>query len=454
MRSMSFYCLSCLHDFVQRRRCIYWWMEKRHVIVVGGGIIGVTTAYELARQGFQTTLIEAREGVALETSYANGALLTPSMSDPWNAPGVHRHLLASLFDSESAMKLRLSAIPSLLGWGTLFFRSSNVERHAAATRASYILGKYSVDCLRELCAALPLEYDAATVGTLKVFRDARAMERPLTLAEQLAPIGLRFQVLDADAAVSAEPALAGIHADIAGALHFPDDGAGDPLKFSCALSNAFLRLGGVVKTSVQVSAIAIERGRVTGVDSSAGRITADKVVIAAGNATPALVRALRVSLPVKPVKGYTVTFDISHLSERPTMPVVDDALHAAVVPLGGRLRVAGTAEFAGENLELHRCRIGTLLKLLAALYPHLAAQLAKADGQLWTGLRPMSADGLPFIGLSQIPGLYVNTGHGHLGWTLATGSARLLTDLMTGVHPAIDPAPYRVTRWTQETHRS
>lgn len=421
-------------------------MSCQDVIVVGGGIIGVTTAYELARRGCRTTLFEAREDVGLETSHANGGLLTPSMSDPWNAPGVHRHLLASFVDPHAAIKLRLAALPSLASWGRTFLRHSNTPAYMAATRASFILAKYSVERTRELRNALSLEYDASDRGTLKVFRDASSMRGPAALAEHLAPLGLNVGLLDADGVVAAEPALADIRSGIAGGLRFPDDESGDTFEFCKKLRGVFERLGGTSRAGQAARGFIIEGDRVRGIRTRSGEVRADVVVVAAGNATGALIRDLRIPIAVRPVKGYTLTFDTSAIEGCPAIPVVDDALHAAITPLGTRLRVAGTAEFAGYDRRLRPERIQNLLNLLGELYPKVRAQLDLATGRAWTGLRPVSADGLPFIGPTRISGLHINTGHGHLGWTLASGSACLLADLALGIPTAIDPEPYKAMR--------
>lgn len=391
-------------------------------------------------------LLEGDSAIARGTSYANGALLTPSMPDPWNAPGVHRHLAESLFNPHAAMKLRLRAIPSLGAWGIRFLYNSSARRHSVATRAGFVLAKYSVEKTRALRAELALEYDSASLGTMKLFRDPRAMEGPARIAESLAPLGLRFEQLDRDGVVAAEPALQEIHDQIGGGLRFPDDEAGDAFKFCEALSAAFQRCGGILRTGVEVTALSLEHGRISGLQSKLGPLRADTIVVAAGNRTPWLVRRLGISVPIRPAKGYTLTFNVSGMDGRPQMPVVDDALHAAVVPLGSRLRVAGTAEFAGADLRIRPERIENLRNLLRAVYPGITAALNGAPGEGWTGLRPMSADGLPFVGATSVPGLYINAGHGHLGWTLANGSAHLLTDLIDGVVPALDPEPYTPQR--------
>jgi D-amino-acid dehydrogenase len=421
-------------------------MNRKDVIVVGGGVIGVTSAYEFARRGCRTTLIEARSGVGLETSHANGGLLTPSMADPWNSPGVHRHIISSLVNRHAAIRLRLTALPSLGRWGLRFLRHSSASTHMAATRASFLLARYSLERTRELRERLALDYDASVRGTLKLFRDERSMTDRLAIVEPLVKLGLRFELLDGDGVVAAEPALAQVRAAIAGGMRFPDDESGDAFKFCKALKEQFERAGGEVVAARPALGIVYERNRVTGVRTAEEALRAEVVVVAAGNRTGALVRELRIPVPVRPVKGYTLTFDASALEGRPVIPVVDDALHAAVTPLGAHLRLAGTAELAGNDLKIRGKRIDNLVNFLGELYPQLRARLNPSDGYAWTGLRPVSADGLPLIGPTRIPGLYLNTGHGHLGWTLANGSAHLLADLALAAPAGIDPAPYSATR--------
>lgn len=416
------------------------------VIVVGAGLAGVTTAHELARRGHETILIERHQGVGLDASYANGALLTPSMAEPWNAPGVHRLLAASLFDPRSAMKLRLSAIPSLIGWGSRFLACSTSARHEAATKASFILAKYSVGRTRDVRAELGLTYDAKTVGTLKIFRTTAAMESALAIASKLEPLGLRFEVSNGDEAVAAEPALAEIRSRIIGALRFPDDESGDARQFCEQLANAFCKAGGILWTHACVTELSVKRSTVSGVMVGERVECAGSVIVAAGSTSADLLRQVGVSVPIRPVKGYTVTFDASHIERGPVIPIVDGALHAAIVPLGSRLRVAGTAEFAGENRRLVEERVDKLLMLPNTTLPRIARQFSRASAQAWAGLRPMSPDGLPFIGPTRISGLYINAGHGHLGWTQAMGSACLLAGTVDGKNPDIDPSPYSAMR--------
>jgi D-amino-acid dehydrogenase len=271
------------------------------------------------------------------------------------------------------------------------------------------------------------------------------MERPLRLARMLEPLGLKSQILSAAQALDIEPALAEISDRIVGAIRFPDDRSGDAYRFCQQLAQAFLRCGGTAHFNAEVSGIVQAAGAVAGVRLGEQLLAADSVVIAAGNATFALARELDVSLPIRPAKGYTLTFDMSQVEGGPRIPIIDETLHAAVAPLGRHLRIAGTAEFAGQDLRIRPERVDNLRALLGAIFPRIARQLTDG-GTPWTGLRPMSADGTPFIGPTWMKGLHVNAGHGHLGWTLAAGSAGLLADLMQGRTPQIDPFPYRIGR--------
>lgn len=421
-------------------------MSRTNIIVIGGGLLGVATAYELASRGESVDLIEAREGVALETSYANGAMLTAAMSDPWNAPGVHRHLLASLFDPHSAIKLRLTALPSLLRWGLQFIRNSSAEQHRRATEANYLLAAYSIRATQELRERLGLQYQAFASGSMKVFRDRAAMAGPIALAQTLQRLGLRYEILDSSGAIGVEPELSPIRSHIGGALYFPDDEGGDAHLFCGELARRFTSAGGRLRTNLTVQRVMLKGKTLVGVQTDDGLLEAGRVVVAAGNGSAKLLRNVGISVPIQPAKGYSVTLSMPDDHPIPRVAVIDDAMHAAVVPLGARLRVVGTAEFAGMNRVVRADRIENLLRMFAGLYPAIAVRIDYGTAQEWTGLRPMSADGLPFVGATRVPGIYLNTGHGHLGWTLAAGSARLLADLMLGVAPSIDPQPFSAIR--------
>jgi D-amino-acid dehydrogenase len=415
-------------------------------LVIGAGLAGLTTAFELQRRGWDVTVIDGQPGVALGASHANGSLLTPSMAEPWNSPGVHRHLAKSLFWADSPLKLWPSAIPSLLGWGVRFLRHSTRSRCRAATEANFGLAHYSLRCLDELRSQIAHQDPSYGHGLIRIFRDPADMQAALAMIGHLGRLGLNAQTLDATGAVRLEPALEAIGEKIAGAVFFPDDQRGDAYQFCLALADAFTRAGGQLRLGAPVHGIDIEDGRVRGIRLSGERLSTSTVVLSAGVLSARLAAAAGVHLAIAPAKGYTVTLPVPEGVHAPQIPVADDAMHAGVVPVPGGLRLAGPAEFAGHDSRLEPQRISQLISVLDAIYPRIAASIDRSRASSWTGLRPVSADGVPLIGESRIRGLIVNSGHGPLGWTLAAGSARLLADLMCRTRPAIDATPYRVHR--------
>lgn len=416
------------------------------VVVVGAGLQGVSTAHELARRGCEVTVLERDTGPALATSYANAGMLTPSMADPWNAPGIVRQLLGYLGREDAPFLLRPSALPSLLGWGLAFIRHSSPRRYREHMRANLQLASYSLSILRELRQAHGLDFDQRANGTIKVFRDRRAFDAGVARNDLLRELGLDVRALDGAGAVAVEPALAPIQSQLVGAIHCPVDESGDAHAFTKGLAQAARGLGARFRFGCAVTGFERAGDRVVAVLTDQGRIAADDFVLAAGSWSPQLVSGLRLGVPVRPVKGYSITVDTSAWRGAPRMPVIDDALHAAATPLGTRLRVAGTAEIAGYDTALTPARIDNLFALLLGLFPTYTPHLERARALPWAGLRPVCADGVPLIGASRISNLHLNTGQGHLGWTLAAGSARLLVDLMLCATPALDPAPYDAKR--------
>jgi D-amino-acid dehydrogenase len=416
------------------------------IIVIGGGLLGVTTAYLLNSRGHDVTVIDRGDGPGRETSFANGTLLTPSMSDPWNAPGCWRVLLASLGKSDSAMQLRLRALPALLGWGITFLRNSNVHAYERNVLSNLRLALYSLEVMRSIREQTNIEYGRTTRGTMKVFRDAASFERACESAVKLQAQGLSFRRLSSQQTIELEPALAPIAKKIAGALHFAVDETGDAYRFCVALAEGARSRGVEFRLRTPVSTLETRSDQVTAVLAGGERFVADQYIVAAGSYSTPLLRHAGIRLPVRPAKGYSVTFKRPPSEQLLKIPVIDDHLHAVVVSMEGAIRVAGTAEFAGYDLSLPAARIRNLLSLLKEVLPQ--APIDPATAQPWCGLRAMSADGVPIIGPTRVANLLVNTGHGHLGWTMAAGSAQLLADLTCGESPAVDPAPFALARFT------
>ncbi len=415
------------------------------VIIIGSGLIGVTTAYFLRRRGHEVTVIDREEGPALETSFANGALLTPSMAEPWNAPGCWRVLLASLGRSDAGMQLRLRALPALAGWGVTFLRNSRAAKFERNAITNLRLALYSLKVMDSLRQQVRIEYGRAARGTLRVFRDRAASDRAAAAANRLLSEGLSFRRLSTAETVELEPALAPIGKQLTGAIHYETDETGDAYRFCVALADHARQQGVEFHFRTEVSSLEMRSRRVTAVMSERERFVGDHYIVAAGSYSTSLLHRLGVHLPVRPVKGYSLTIDSNQGPQAPRIPIVDDHLHAAVVPLEGAIRVVGTAEFAGYDRTPNPNRTRNLLGLLQDLLPQ--AQFAPATAKPWCGLRAMSADGVPIIGLTPVSNLLVNTGHGHLGWTMAAGSAQLLADLVSKDSPSIDPAPFALARF-------
>lgn len=422
-------------------------MSQKEAVIIGAGLAGISAAWSLRQSGFEVTVIDACDGPAMETSFANAGALTPSEPEPWNAPGVHWELLRSLGDPHAAMKLRPAALPGLVGWGLRFLRNSTRRRFDAASRANFALSRFSLEETRRVRDALDIRFDNLHSGTLKLCRDQAGLDATIAAAEKLVPVGLNYRALDPQETIELEPSLADIRDEIAGAVHYPDDESGDARMFTAALCKAAEQAGVEFLWNTRVMDLVDRAGRITGLRTEEEVFEVENTVVASGQASWKLLKPLGLHLPVRPVKGYSLTLALDGRNNRPSVPVVDEKLHAIITPMGDRLRVAGTAEIAGEDTKLRKVRIDNLRQLLGALYPALAEQLDGAEETAWAGLRPMSADGRPFIGQTRAKGLWLSTGHGHLGWTQAMGSAVLLTQMMCGEPTAIDPQPYAADRF-------
>jgi len=416
------------------------------VLVIGSGLLGVSSAWFLAREGCEVTVLDRLGGAAQGTSFANAGMLTPSMADPWNSPGIFWHLLRWLGREDAPFLVRPRALPAMLGWGLAFVASSTAARQRASMDANLRLASYSLEMLRELRGSLKLAYDGLSHGTLKVFRDRRAFDAAAARNATLRGLGLELRTVTPAEAVALEPALAPVRDALAGAVYCPGDESGDARAFTLALADHARAQGVRFQFDREVTGFEQAGGSITAALAGGSRYEAEQFVVAAGSWSAPLLERLGVALPVRPVKGYSITLPTAHWSGAPRMPVIDDALHAAATPLGARLRVAGTAELAGYDTELTPARIDNLFDLLLRLFPTYPQPLDRAGAQPWAGLRPMSPDGVPRIGRLACDNLFVNTGHGHLGWTLATGSGALLSDLILGKAPQLSPAPYRPDR--------
>ncbi|WP_067733878.1 D-amino acid dehydrogenase [Novosphingobium naphthalenivorans] len=414
------------------------------ILVLGAGVVGVTSAYYLARAGHEVTVVDRQPGVALETSFANAGQVSPGYAAPWAAPGIPRKALRWLFARHAPLVLHPSLDPALLRWLAAMLRNCTETRYHVNKARMMRLAEYSRDCLRELRQDTALTYDQGTLGTLQVFRTQQQLDASAKDVAILRELGVPHDLLDRDGCLLAEPALASATAPIAGGLRLPGDETGDCHVFTTALARKAEALGVRFLQNVTIEGIDTALGMVEAVRTSAGRLDADRYLLALGSFSPAMVRGLGLRLPIYPVKGYSLTVPVTDASGAPRSTVLDETYKVALTRLGDRIRVGGMAELAGFDLSLPERRRETLALSLGSLFPHGGRE---RDAAFWCGLRPMTPDGTPVIGGTPLPNLFTNCGHGTLGWTMACGSAQLVADLISGRTPAIETADLALSRY-------
>ncbi len=409
------------------------------IVVLGGGVIGVSTAWALLRQGADVTLVERQPDVAQETSFANAGQVSPGYSTPWAAPGIPLKALKWLFQAHAPLAFRPDGSLFQWRWMAAMLANCSTDRYAVNKERMMRLSEYSRDCLRAWRAETGLAYDARSQGTLQLFRTQSQLDAAARDVAVLQECGVPFELLDVAGVNQVEPALAKAQVSISGGLRLPNDETGDCHMFTRQLAERASALGLKLRLSCSAQSLVREGDRVTGlqlaspIGAPGERLLADAVVLAAGSYSRDLLQPLGLDIPVYPVKGYSLTMPLTDASLAPQSTVLDETYKIALTRLGDRLRVGGMAELAGFDLRLNPRRRATLEKVTRELFP--GGDLAQA--QFWTGLRPMTPDGTPLVGATPLEGLYLNTGHGTLGWTMACGSAQLLADEISGRQPAI-----------------
>jgi D-amino-acid dehydrogenase len=417
------------------------------VLVLGGGVIGVTSAYYLARAGHSVTVLDRQPGPALETSFANAGEVSPGYASPWAAPGVPLKAIKWLTMKYGPLVIRPKLDPAMWIWVARMLRNCTAARYALNKSRMVRLAEYSRNVLRDLRAETGIAYDERTLGTLQLFRTQSQLDGTSGDIAVLKQYGVPYQLLDRDGCVRVEPALAGVREKIAGGLHLPGDETGDCKLFTERLANLAVTLGVGFRYGVGIKALVTEAGRISSVMTDHGSFSADAYVVALGSYSPLLLKRVGIPLPVFPIKGYSITVPIVDAAGAPESTVMDEAYKVAITRLGDRIRVGGTAEVAGYDLNLHEGRRATLEHSVGDLFGR-GGDLARAT--FWTGLRPMTPDGTPVIGPAKYPNLYLNTGHGTLGWTMACGSARVISDQISGGKPDIDAADFAIGRYQRQ----
>jgi D-amino-acid dehydrogenase len=414
------------------------------IIILGSGVIGVTSAYYLARAGHEVTVVDRQPTPALETSFANAGEVSPGYSSPWAGPGVPIKAIKWLLMKHGPLVVRPKPDPAMWIWLLKMLRNCTAERYAVNKSRMIPIAEYSRDCLRALRSEIGIRYDERSRGTLQLFRYASQLDHTADDIAVLKQYGVPFEVLDREGCIAAEPALSAVKDKIAGGLRLPQDETGDCHMFTQALAVEAEKLGVRFEFNVAIDGLIADASRVTGVATSKGVLQADAYVVALGSWSPRLVRPLGISLPVYPVKGYSITVPIVDASGAPESTVMDESYKVAITRLGDRIRVGGTAEISGYSDKLYAARRATLDHSLTDLFPR-GGDLAKAT--FWSGLRPMTPDGPPVIGATRYGNLHLNTGHGTLGWTMACGSGRVLADLLSGRKPEIDVSELTISRY-------
>lgn len=404
------------------------------VLVLGGGVIGVTSAYYLARAGAEVMLLERQPGVALETSFANAGQVSPGYSTPWAAPGIPLKAMKWLFQRHAPLSIRFDGSLFQLQWMAQMLRNCTPERYATNKERMMRVAEYSRDCLKDLRDETGINYEQRTGGTLQVFRSQAQLDAVEKDIAVLRECGVPFELLDRDGLSLAEPALEHARDRLVGGLRLPNDETGDCQLFTTHLARKLCTMGVKMRFGTSIEKLLVENGRATGVRLTTGEdLETDRVVLALGSYSRQLLAPLGLSVPVYPLKGYSLTIPLVDEALAPVSTVLDETYKIAITRFDNRIRVGGMAELGGFDLRLNPRRRETLEMVVSDLFP--GGDLRSAE--FWTGLRPMTPDGTPIVGPTRVQGLYLNTGHGTLGWTMACGSGRLLADVVTGRKPGI-----------------
>jgi D-amino-acid dehydrogenase len=413
------------------------------VLVLGAGVIGVTTAYYLAEAGHEVVVVDRQPGPALETSFANAGEISPGYASPWAGPGVPLKAVRWLVMRHGPLVFRPKLDAAMWIWIARLLRNCTARRYAVNKGRMVSLAEYSRDCLRSLRGSTGIAYEARSLGTLQLFRDERQLVEAAGDVAVLKEHGVPFELLDANGCTGAEPALSAVREKIAGGLRLPDDETGDCAMFTANLTSLAIAKGVEFAFNTNVARIVVQANGVSGVETQTGFLAADAYVVALGSYSPLALRQIGIALPVYPIKGYSITAPILDPEASPMSTVMDESFKVAITRLGDRIRIGGTAEICGYDLSLTAHRRATLEHSVSDLFPR-GGDLTRAS--FWCGLRPMTPDGPPILGRTRFKNLYLNTGHGTLGWTMACGSGRVVADLISGREPDIDAGDLNMER--------
>lgn len=404
------------------------------ILVLGAGIAGITTAYELNRDGHEVTVIEREAEPASFTSYANAGLFAPGHAYAWSSPAAPGILLRSLWRGDQALRLKPRADPAFWRWMWRFWKECTAERAALNTMRKARLCNYSQSVFHETLARTKVEYDGRRGGLLYLYRSEAGLAAAAAKSKILSDNGCAIETLDRDGVARADPALASVKQNLAGAIYAKNDESGDCRLFARNLAIWLKGQGVTFQFGTTVTGLETTGDRLAAVVTDKGRETADAIVLGLGVYSPHLARQIGYELPIYPVKGYAMTAPVAGRNNPPSIGGVDEETLVAYAPYGDRVRVTATAEFSGYDRSHRPEDFRTMLATMQTLFPD-GADWQRAE--FWAGLRPMTPQGTPILGPSRLANLWFNTGQGHMGWTMSHGAARITADLIAGKSPRI-----------------
>lgn len=415
------------------------------VLVLGAGVVGVTSAWYLAKAGHEVTVIDRQVDVALETSYANAGQISPGYSAPWAGPGIPLKAIKWLMQDLAPFMINGKEVdPQTLSWMTKMLSNCNESSYHVNKGRMVRLAEYSRDCFIDLRKELDINYEQRSQGTLQLFRTEKQVEASKKDIAVLKESGVDFQTLDTDGCIEYEPALANVKDKIVGGLRLPGDETGDCYKFCNSLADECKKLGVKFVMKTDILSINREGDQIVSISTSRGKMLADSYLVALGSYSTPMLSEIGLKVPVYPIKGYSLTLPIIDESKAPTSTVMDETYKVAVTRFDDRIRVGGTAEIASYNKELAEKRRANVEFVVTDLFPG-GGDVDKAE--FWTGLRPMTPDGTPILGETKYKNLFLNTGHGTLGWTMSLGSGKFVADIISQNTPEIDPEGLSVSRY-------
>ena len=414
-------------------------------IVLGAGVVGISTAYFLALAGHQVTVIDRQPQAGQETSFANGGQLSACQSIPWANPHAPGLLLKWLGRDDAPLVFNpWQAETALWGWGLGFLRNCTPGRSRANGERNLRLALHTRQMMAEIMAETAIAFDHNPRGILQLFRHKGEFETAKRSADWYSQRGCRVEAKTTDECLALEPALEQARGVICGGIYSPDDACGDAQLFARGLAEACAAMGVRFHFDTAITRLSVMNDKISGVMTSRGMFTANAYVVALGSYSTPLLAPLGIKLPIYPTKGYSVTLPVEGGNLVPAMSITDEAHKLVYSRLGDRLRIAGTAEFVGFDATVTPKRAEAVLKSALELFPGCGDPRA---AKLWAGLRPLTTDGVPIISRTKYKSLFLNTGHGTLGWTLGAGSGRLAADLVSGAAPAVEASDYDLRRF-------